>query len=477
VLKRSAVAATVLAAALSPTAPAASAGRPTSAAPIVHADPPSIDRLPQLPLPRGGLLGHPMAAQDSTSASPTDVLAALPGLWCGAERSSDDTTHQLDNGAYRYHAIYALPAGTPDRFRAVAGTLQADAFRASQLLERLYHRAIRFDMGTGCGSQYLDISVVHLPQSAASLSQLAAANPSGLLAQLADDLTKAGFDPLPMTATADLAMTKQVNYVVWLDGVSGAAGVCGVGSEYDDTRRDFSNINNYGGKLALVLRDGTGFCNSNTVRHEIGHNLGALLPVAPSAFDGAHCDDAYEDTMCYPNAPRRSGGGYEGEYFDFGNNDYWDPQGGALPWWTVNLSHFLCPNVSCNVPTSSGDVGAVGGALIGAVGDTLQGLFVSCPEGQIFASNLCKANGGSSGAEVVRRATPKPSIVYRARRLTAHRWRVSVRLRTTPRAMVTLRCRRAGRAVRAQHPPVTKSRPLSATVRCDTRPRASARVT
>jgi hypothetical protein len=37
-------------------------------------------------------------------------------------------------------------------------------------------------------------------------------------------------------------------------------------------------------------------------------------------------------------------------YFDYGNDDYWDPPGGALPWWTVDLSPFLCPNATCNLP-------------------------------------------------------------------------------------------------------------------------------
>ena len=43
--------------------------------------------------------------------------------WCGERLARDDVAHEHDNGPFRYHAIYALPAGgvdrfTPDRARA-----------------------------------------------------------------------------------------------------------------------------------------------------------------------------------------------------------------------------------------------------------------------------------------------------------------------------------------------------------------------
>ena len=88
--------------------------------------------------------------------------------------------------------------------------------------------------------------------------------------------------------------------------------------------------------------------------HEMGHNLGAIQKVAPHAFDGAHCDDAYEDTMCYSQAPRVAGG-QRGQFFDYGNDDYWDPPNGApLPWWTANLNRFLCADATCNVAAPGG---------------------------------------------------------------------------------------------------------------------------
>ena len=85
------------------------------------------------------------------------------------------------------------------------------------------------------------------------------------------------------------------------------------------------------------------------VRHEIGHNLGALQPEAPHTTDGVHCNDAFEDTMCGSESPKIVGADFNGLYFDYGNDDYWDPpRGRPLRWWTVNLSWFICPDARCN---------------------------------------------------------------------------------------------------------------------------------
>jgi hypothetical protein len=103
-------------------------------------------------------------------AKTTRLAKALPSSWCGTPQPTDDTLHELDNGPYRYHAVYAVAADAPDRFAQLAPTLQQDAFGASALLETTYGRAIRFDLGTSCGPQYLDISVVRMPQTQAELA-------------------------------------------------------------------------------------------------------------------------------------------------------------------------------------------------------------------------------------------------------------------------------------------------------------------
>ena len=79
--------------------------------------------------------------------------------------------------------------------------------------------------------------------------------------------------------------------------------------------------------------------------------------MAPHAFDGAHCNDSGEDTMCYVSSTTPDTGGPD---FDYNNDDYWDPianprltTAAKLGHWTVNLSSFICPTTGCdsaNVP-------------------------------------------------------------------------------------------------------------------------------
>src|SRR3954452_23344696 len=97
----------------------------------------------------------------------------VPVAWCGTASSSDDLVNELDNGPFRYHGVYMLAADAPDRFGALATSMQTDAFQASSLLESSYGRAIRFDIGTSCGPQYLDISAVRMAETSAQLASLA----------------------------------------------------------------------------------------------------------------------------------------------------------------------------------------------------------------------------------------------------------------------------------------------------------------
>ncbi len=138
-------------------------------------------------------------------------------------------------------------------------------------------------------------------------------------------------------------------------GGSGAAGAasryCGQGELYQDTIRDPALNNNQKRTTSIVYRpysttnaDG-GFCRGRTLLHEVGHNLGALQNVAPNAFDGAHCNDDNNDVMCYTDADQFTS---DSSTFDFNNNDFWDPATGPLPWWTVNLSRFICASKNCS---------------------------------------------------------------------------------------------------------------------------------
>lgn len=260
------------------------------------------------------------------------------------------------------HAIYVFPARTQSRFAQFAAMFQADARQASALVQTL-GRDVRWDLrsvgtfsskcGGSHGTTVLDITVF---QSRYNAKQLATSNQFSLVA---NELQASGKFNVP---------TKK--YVAWLDAGSQ---YCGQGSLYQDTTRSATNASEVNRTTGIVYRpygnDAAtgGFCRGRTLLHELGHNLGALQQVAPHAFDGAHCNDDNNDTMCYtatgqPTSP-------DGSQFDSGKNDYWD-RGASKPtaaddgyprassemlgwnastglskpaWWALNLSRYLCP--------------------------------------------------------------------------------------------------------------------------------------
>src|SRR3954452_3124090 len=276
--------------------------------------------------------------------------AELRSPWCGDALTPAAPAPQYDSAPAPYHPILAVPAGSPNRLNAVAPQIQGDALAASALLERRYGKAIRYDLGTRCGSEYLDISVLPMHASAAAM-QAAAQQPNRTLQTVYDELAAAGWPVTMPTATSP--PQRDTNYVVWLDGPA-PAGACGQATLYEDARRTPTNRNNMGGTVGVIFREGDGFCSADAVRHEIGHTLGAVQPsAAPHGDDGGHCGDAFEDTMCLQTSPSRGDSHFQGEYFDYGNDDYWDPPGGpALSWWTADLSRFLCQEPGCNGVTS-----------------------------------------------------------------------------------------------------------------------------
>ena len=259
-----------------------------------------------------------------------------PAPWNAADYDGlAPTTDQADlTELHSFHAVYVYPADRASRFGQFAAMFQADARDASALLTTLYGRGIRFDERAGAGGPYLDITVV---KSRYKYRQLSGSNQFSLVA---DELAARGLkDP-------------DKKYVAWLDAGSR---YCGQGHLYGDERRQADNNNNLR-TTAIVYRpyaaggESGGFCRGRTLRHELGHNLGALQARAPNAFDGAHCDDSPEDTMCYTSAT--SGVDTGDAAFDHGNDDYWDPvaagRSGKLAWWTVNLSKFVCPTSGCD---------------------------------------------------------------------------------------------------------------------------------
>jgi hypothetical protein len=377
----------------------------------------------ETPRPLGGATGTPLQIHPGARVRAADVRASEPSRWCGADRTTDDTADALANGTARYHAIYAIPSDGIDRLGLVASDLQTDAFQASELLEDSYGRAIRFDMGTRCGPQYLDITTLRMSQSTVQLQALATTS-HGTFDAIRDDLQAAGFQ----TEGQDAIYTP-FSYLVWLDAPA-PANACGESTYYVDPNRVWYNQSQAGGKVASVFRSGTGFCGSNAVRHEIGHTLGAVQYGAPN-FTAGHCFDAAEDTMCVAGPQRTASGD---PIFDYGNNDYFALPNRPLAWWTTDLNRYLCPGLACNLPN---------------------GVAIESQANAAIAS-----------------AASRP----RLRLITRHKGRYfSYKLRLSGKGRVTalMWCTRANRTrpvlVRALRLPRT----LSGRARCDTRPKAA----
>ena len=91
----------------------------------------------------------------------------------------------------------------------------------------------------------------------------------------------------------------------------------------------------------------------------------AVQPQAPHYDGTGHCNDNGNDSLCtYASAiPYDSSQGF---YIDYKDDDYVDPGAdpgsgstAKLPWWTINLSRFLCPPSSldpsgsdCSLPNN-----------------------------------------------------------------------------------------------------------------------------
>ena len=393
----------------------------------------------------------------------------LPASWCGEQRGGDDTASETQNGGFKTHAVYMVPFDGSDRFSQFATSIQSDAFQASALLETSYGRAIRYDMGTSCGPQYLDITAVRMPQTSAQLQALAQTG-VGTFEAVSAALDQAGLRTIQPADTFTQAAGLDRNYVVWLDGPA-PPGTCGQASIYDDPSRDEDNLNNFGGKVAMVFRNGSSsFCSSNAVRHEIGHNLGALQRPAPHAFDGAHCDDAVEDTMCYSNSPQVANG-QRGQFFDYRNDDYWDPPSGMpLPWWTVTLNRFLCPDADCNVEPGATDGSDTAGA--DTDGDGVADGDDNCA---LVPNPDQRDSYGDDRGDLCETRAVSARVSMSARRARGGWWKLRLRATGSGRGVVYVRCRkRRGGQLRTVYSRSTHlPRTLHPRVRCQaSRPRA-----
>jgi hypothetical protein len=268
----------------------------------------------------------------------------LPTTWCpsGVETTVDDTIHaaQLPDEPF-YKVVYAYAADQPDRFNLWKNQLQANASLIGQFMSQQdgATKAPRFDMGTSCGPQYLDVQTIALPLTKASYNDNFTAIKADVAARLGTASAKRN-----VLILADMLTTHAANSLY------------GLGEHYNGGSSDTPGAGNPHniGSLYSALFPPVGY-NPPTVAgqqfypgfwpegmlHEVSHTLGAVNYSAPHTSAGAegprgHCTDGY-DVMCYADGanptvpytttacPQIAGSGGLVQTYDCGGDDYFNP--------------------------------------------------------------------------------------------------------------------------------------------------------
>jgi hypothetical protein len=242
---------------------------------------------------------YEVTAGSTLSASPASSSAAT--AWCGTASQTDRAPNAVAGNPL--HWVYLIPADGSDNLAAVAPVMQADAEQIDAWWRREDpSRTPRNDMAAfACGAQ-LDITTVRTSLTSAQLSPL-----PGRFPAVVDALRQAGLAA---------ATTK---YVVYYDGPTGDANVCGQGG---------SDSSGFGGAV-VYIRSCVGVSTAAVAAHEFLHTVGAVSRQAPNDCDGESsghtCDDPLD--LMFPSigpSPLAS------KVLDSGRNDYYGHGGG----WT-----------------------------------------------------------------------------------------------------------------------------------------------
>jgi hypothetical protein len=288
-------------------------------------------------------INRTLATAQLSGRSSAALPQYLPATWCGTRRTTDDTTNAaFPATAAQIKVVYAYASDQPDDSAAWSNSLQADVSTIGRYLalQSGGRRALRFDMGTNCGLQYVDIQVVALPQARG---------------YYLDNFARVGND----VNAALAAPSGPRNAFVLADGLSGG-GVYGIGQVYPnaDQPADY-DLHNSGGLTGMMFvqpstsPDASGW-QPTVMLHEVSHNLGAVQWAAPHSTSYAHCIDGL-DVMCYQDGSTEGNSyvttvcpttsGAISQTYDCGHDDYYDPQPAGSSYlathWNVYDSAFM----------------------------------------------------------------------------------------------------------------------------------------
>jgi hypothetical protein len=295
---------------------------------------------------RGADITRTLALAHLTSTAAPNLAQYAPTAWCGTRLTTDNTEYSAFPATQRQiKVVYAYASGEQDRSAHWSDALQANVSNIEQYLalQAGSSRALRFDMGTECGPQYVDIQVVALPGSRTYYRD----DPTHF-DRLADDVADA-LGPLHGTRDVFVLADKLTDDPVW-----------GIAQVINDDSAGSGNASNAGGLTAIMWTnpstqpDPSDPWQPTVMLHEITHNLGGVQQSAPHRTTGWHCIDG-EDVMCYPDGSPEAihyddsicqpDGGAIPQTYDCGHDDYFSPApapGSYLDThWNVYRSAFM----------------------------------------------------------------------------------------------------------------------------------------
>jgi hypothetical protein len=333
-----------------------------------------------------------------------DLPQYLPTTWCGTPRSTDDTVDAAFPATQRQiKVVYAHADDEPDHFDDWKDALQSNVSRIEQFLSLQTggRRALRFDMGTECGAQYVDIQVVHLPSD--RIDYISGSDEQNFYA-VADAVADAvGHDTRDVFVLADGLTTPDPDPADDDDG----NGIWGIAEVTGDDRAGAGNVSNLGGRMGMMLTPVGATPDPwdwqpTVMLHEITHNLGGVQQSASHSTPFSHCWDG-RDVMCYPDGSSGSQpytgsicayvGGAIPQTYDCGHDDYFNPNPAATSYlathWNVYTSAFMgsCTqlgmacgdNIVTTVPVNTALPTVTGTAQPGAVLTASAGSWLNSP--------------------------------------------------------------------------------------------------
>ncbi len=230
---------------------------------------------------RGQLQDVNLAEVVATAQAAANDGDGIPTAWCGEDRTTDNTANAVFPASKaQFKVVYAFAADRPNRFAGWRDAIQANTAIVQRFLSAQGGgtKAIRFDMGTSCGPQYVDIQIVPLP---------------GPRSSYADN-----FGAISSAVNRALGATSTPrNAIVIADGLAGGTQEYGLGETImgaSGEKSGATNVHNRGGLTSILFSQGR---RGRSRRVALGLVAGGLparddpqprrRPVGRPAFDAA----------------------------------------------------------------------------------------------------------------------------------------------------------------------------------------------